>query len=684
MLRTFASLAAVAFWASCQSNAGTDLGGPNTGGGGSGSVPSRTFDAGGVGEVRISILQPTGKDAIKVGSATEVRARVTSVRPGSNDPGTDPIDPTSVKFSLRQQMTNQEVQTGTLFGPMANNEYAAPFDLSKAGTGDYVLVVMAVTTGHTSGLASVVVRIDSGPRINIISPVDGKSYRGGMTVQVNIDASPFGQPTNIMAFIGLVPVMLQKTGAANMYEATVVFNASTPPLDGEQVFRVSAENSESTATESKVRFLIDNKGPTFTLTEPKEGAVVGGIIRVRAKVADPAGVFGESIQAVIGNRKDVNFQIKLKSESEPGVFSELFDTTKLTSCKPLPDTSLCIVFPNLSFRGSDLAGNESVVAYDISVDNQPPVLDLFPPADLRIARYSQAQKELFCSWKFDPLGDYRRLGDMPDDGCAVPQVFDLRARIEDDGNRADGLKLSPISGTDPATTALYVLGDPNGKTLVVDDDGDGACDRINPLLVPTTKPPQGSNEVLAVRLAAIPPKGFGDFTPDPLLNPITGADRANYIGCNPGNDPLAPPLLCGSQNLTIIIGMPTANGPDPAIWTIEPFSEGEPRCAGSQFDSYANLIPEGWACVAAAATDRLGNDSVSQPLRVWIQYRGLVQSGPSCPAPPPSAGPPPDCTGTFDLRSGALTGGSCRGRAFRPRQILDQGALPEGGNMRGM
>ena len=86
---------------------------------------------------------------------------------------------------------------------------------------------------------------------------------------------------------------------------------------------------------------------------------------------------------------------------------------------------------------------------------------------------------------------------MPGDGCAVPQVFDLRARIEDAGNRAEGLKHPPTAGVDPGTTGLYVLDD-TAQPLVVDADGDGVCDAINPRLVPTTTPPVQSNQVLAV------------------------------------------------------------------------------------------------------------------------------------------------------------------------------------------
>jgi hypothetical protein len=137
--------------------------------------------------------------------------------------------------------------------------------------------------------------------------------------------------------------------------------------------------------------------------------------------------------------------------------------------------------------------------------------------------------------------------------------------------------------------------------------------------------------------------------------------------------------LCGSQNITVVIGYPAARGPLPAIWTLEPFTDGEPLCVGSQFDSFANNIPEGWACIAAAASDKLNNGSVSQPLRVWIQRRGLQQSGFQCPAPPPNAGPPPNCTGTYNRQTGDTSSSPCKSRAFPAREIRNEGALPEGG-----
>jgi hypothetical protein len=667
----------VAGLAACQPSETGDKPPPNTGSLGGAGGGGRTFDGGvsaGAGELRISVVAPKAMDVLKAGTSSEVRVRALTVRPGTNDPSGDPVDPTSILASLRRNTDNSEAAHGPLFGPMPNNEFAAPLDLSSVSSGDYQLIVTGATSGGARGMAVSPVRVDAGPRVDIISPKENGSYKGSVTVQVIIDSAPFGPTMNVEASIGVLPIALNPTGAPNTFEALVEFLSLASPLEGDQVLKVAATNVAGTRTEASVRFTIDNNGPQISATEPKEGAVVGGIIRIRAKVDDPSGVLGNSVTAIIGNRRDVNFKVELKAEAETGFFSELFDTARLTSCKPLPDSSLCIVFPNLSFRASDRAGNESALAYDIAVDNQPPIVDLSPPADMRVIRYDMEMKKLVCSWAFNPVGDYQQLGDMPRDLCAAPQVFDIRARIEDDGNRADGLKFKPVSGVDPATTALYVLSD-TSQPLVVDVDGDGVCDEINPKLIPTTQAPAQSNEVLTVRLAGVPPKGGADFTFDSSL--VTPAGMAAYPACNPGGAISGPRRLCGSQMMTIVIGYPAAVGPNPAIWAIEPITQNEPWCVGSQFDAFANQIPEGWACLAAAASDQLGNNGVSSPLRVWIQNRGLPE-GPKCPAPPPNAGPPPNCTGSFNRQSGTVSGTPCHGRGFPPRETLNAGALPEG------
>jgi hypothetical protein len=665
-MKRMMGVAALAAWAAACGESNETIGpgiplGNQDGGTGLTDGPGAERGPGsGAGQVQVEILAPQTLAVLASAMAPEIRARVRSLSP-SGAPASDPIAPDSVRFFLGTEDPRAPSAKGLLTGPTFESDYSGRVDLTALPTGQYWLTVTAATRAGAQGLARVEVVVDAGPRVTILSPRPGGSYKGSVAVEVLVDASPFESGEAPRAFVGSIPVPLMAGEGPGRFRAILELARFDPPLIDEQLLRVVARNQQGTAAEATVVFLVDEDGPVITQTSPAPGSVVGGVIRVSATIDDAAGVLGPSVVAFIGNQGADGFALELLPEpGAPGVFWALFDTRKLTACRPAPDTSLCIVWPSLSFRASDLLGNETVLAYDLAVDNQPPTLDLDPPS-MRITKFDPLGGGWVCSHAFDPVGPSHRLGDMPDDGCGVGQAFDLRARIEDQGNRATGLKLAPIAAVEPTSVVAYVLDD-TSLPLAVDIDGDGACDAINPELIPTTTPPQQSREILAVRLAALAPAGEANFTPDPSL-----AGTA----CPPGRDLAEPAPLCLQQELTLAVGYAAATGPEPAIWAIEPIAGG--WCVGSQLDAHANRIADGWACIAVAATDKVGNASVSHPLRVYIDRSAASLAARSglCPLPPASAGPPPDCTGRYDTRSGASLPGTCTGRRFqaeiRPR-----------------
>jgi len=634
-----------------------------TGDGGAAFEVGGSGEAGvGTGEVALAILAPAAQAVLPVTSAPEIRVRVESLAMGAAGPAADPIDPGSVRYVLGTGDPDGASVTGSLVGPTFDFEYTARADLTPLPTGPYLLTITAATRSGAVGVASVPVLVDAGPRITILAPRAQGAYKGSAAVEVMIDPLPFELGAPPEAFVGTVAVPLEPGPGLGRYRGALEFNKFDPPLIDDQLFRVVARNQQGTVAEEGVVFFVDDDGPLFETTQPAEGQVVGGVVRIAATLSDRAGVLGPSVVAFIGNRGGEGFELELRPEGRTGVFSALFDTRKLSACLRGAPAGLCNLWPNLSFRASDLLGNERVVAYDIGIDNQPPRIDLDPP-DMRIKRFGDGWE---CSWLFDPLGFAVRLGDPPNDGCGVGQVFDLRARIEDEGNWAAGVKLPPTSLVDPPTVTAFVLDD-TAQALAVDIDGDNICDGINPTLIPTTMPPTQSNEILAVRLRPVMPTGAGNFTPDPSI-PM---DPALTGVCGPGSEPQPPDPLCFEQALTVAIGYPAASSPEPAIWTIEPIDDS--RCVGSQFDAHANRIQEGWACIAVVATDRVGNASVSHPLRVYIDYRASTLGPgsliPHCPAPPASAGPPPDCTGRYDRATNALVAGRCAGARFGPGEV---------------
>jgi hypothetical protein len=293
----------------------------------------------------------------------------------------------------------------------------------------------------------------------------------------------------------------------------------------DQLFEIQAADSQGTVTDIKFTFNVDITGPVISNPQPVPGAIVGQVIRLAANITDAAGLDTSSIQVLIGDKTNPQFKLPLTVDST-GAFSTLFDSRLLTSCKLPPSTALCIVRPTVSFRAADALGNETTLSYEIALDNIPPIADLTPPP----VRSTKLDSGVRCSFAYDPLSQNLFSGDAPDDGCRVPQMFDLRARVEDDGNSAAGEKGVPISEVDPNVTAAYVLAETD-QPLVVDIDGDGNCDVINPKLVPTTSPLMpmaGTRQVLKIRMRPVPPAGVADYRED-LSIPAT-------LPCVPGSD----------------------------------------------------------------------------------------------------------------------------------------------------
>ncbi|MES1205224.1 MAG: hypothetical protein ABUS79_04730 [Pseudomonadota bacterium] len=643
--------AAITAAAACGTNESARPYAPLSMGGHSGAV----FDAGGTGVApTIELLSPPTGALLATTSAPEVRARI-KLADGF-------LNPSTIGFVLAADAAPKGTATadGALSGPFLDAEYTGRLNLAGLPAGTYTLTVTATTTTGTTAMARVAVAIDSGPTITVSSPAEGSHQKGAVIVSVVVDSAPF-EPTMspLLATIAGRAVDLRAGSSPNSYQASVDFRSYDPPLKGEQLLTVAAKNANGTRTVATTRFSVDEEGPTIDGTSPSPSDVVGRVIEVTAHMTDEAGIVDSSVIALIGDQTAPQFKLNLLSRGA-GIYSAPFDTAQLTRCGllsgglPTPGT-YCNIYPTVSFRAADNLGNETTLSYAFGIDNQPPLLDLNPP-EIRVTRRLGT---LLCSWAFDPLGDHLIPGNMPDDGCAVGQVFQVRARAEDDVNGARFIQVAPLATIDPARIDVFILND-TSQPLTVDSDGDGVCDLINPKLVPTSQPPTTSREVLKVRLGAVPPGGEANFSPDPSL--------AGETRCDPGVEQLLPPLLCRAQEPTLAISY----GPHlPAVWSLEPIEPDGQRCFGNQFDAYANHIggtsrggglpPPGWACIAVQATDKVGNTGVSAPLRVWIDYNGEH----TCPASAAGATtPPPNCTGRFNQQTGVVDGTACTSRRY--------------------
>jgi hypothetical protein len=650
----------------------TGSGGITGGFGGSGGHPNTSM-------VMVTITSPADGASFGVNSDVVVTASA------SVQGGPDFIDTSSVTMTLVPVGGMANSANGVLVFTGADT-YSGTLSLGSVPAGMYTLTVAAKSSSGMRATSSITITIDAGPIITVLSPVANHGYNGSVAIELTVDAGPSGLSSGPTATIAGMPVPLSPPDANTPdYRAIVVFGPTAnppqgavvlPALSGKQLFDVQATNGMHVKSEARVTFVIDTAGPTIESTTPVTGDVVGGVVKISATILDDSGVLDSSVVAVISDAETPVFELPLVPQGS-GIYSILFDTANLTACPEPPSTALCLVFPTISFRAVDLVGNQTVVSYGFSVDNVAPVADLDPP-EVRQEQLTATGYQ--CSFKFDPLSLNTYAGDMPDDGCPVPQVFDLKARIMDDGNRASDVKETPLSLVDPDNTNVFIMPMTNAtQPLVVDANNDGRCDEINPLLLPAspTAPPAVPSGILQVRMAPVPIQGNANFNNVKDLSVPAGPDEED--NCAPGNAPAPPMRLCNQPRIpTIAIGYPTLNAP--SIWSVEPIDK-TAHCLGDQLDTRANNIPEGWACIAVQTRDRAGNQSVSVPIRVYIQYTYGNQFPPGTPdwcvksAIPAAAGPPPTCAGTYDPAAKTAAFGSCTSRKVQ-RTYVEHYCLP--------
>ena len=501
----------------------SDTSGDRVEGGSAGDAPDA--GQGGV-TVTVSVDRPADNDIVP--SAQRFVPQVTVVVSMPAGAASDNLDTVVGELwttgAIAKKVSSTTLTLTSKLGTVGNGTTYAyaetPVDVSGLISGAYELHVTATTLGGAQGTTVRGFRADSGPTIVISKPAEGMSYKGSIAAQVTISDAIFAPISDVKMSIGshdLTPSGPVGT-PANQWSTLIDFTAYMPPLDGDQLFAVTATNSNGTKTSASVHLVIDNQGPTIATTVPAVGTLIGSITTIAATVTDPAHVLDSSVVAVVGHGGE-SFTVNLDPDpSMAGRYTHQFDTRLL---------DIHDLYPTVSFRASDLLGNESSIGYTVEVDNTPPLADLDPSPHFRVR--VKTANAWTCSWEFDPLGD-----DAVNDGEKVAQIYDIRARVEDRGNSpvSGGADIIPISLVDPGRVELLVLDD-TSQPLVVDSDGDGVCDKINPLLVPTTTP-MSSKDALLVNLIPIAPVGHADLTADPAI----AADPS--LPCAPGVDSSIP------------------------------------------------------------------------------------------------------------------------------------------------
>ena len=472
-------------------------------------------------------------------------------------------------------------------------------------TGSYDLVCTATTVGGTSANTKVTLWVDTGPTLVVRSPAEGGYYKGSASVEVSATQPRFAISLVTMRVGQGNAVPLTQT-SNGVYKGTIDFNAFVPPLVGDQLVTFRAYDENGTQTVVARHFISDRTGPVISGTVPGVGAMIGSVITIKASVVDPAGVDPSSVVAVLGNGNQ-NFEVTLAPPATSGgIYSNLFDTTKLPAYA---------LFPTISFRARDVLGNESTVSYELSLDNTPPTIDLDPPMMRRLKDIGGGVWS--CSWAFDPVGP-----DAVDDGDLVTQLFDVRVQAEDNGNTplTGTTDFVPIGGVDQSQVQLLILSN-TARPLVVDTSNppDGFCDDINPDVVPTSKP-QTEEDAQLLTLVPLPPVQNADYSPQPgvaCAKATSGEPPETFCPTTFNASKVQRAAGSSASHCYTMTEVLSYSGNLPSIYTIGPIVASNPQCAGRQFDA-SNNLKDGWACLAAVAKDTLGNKQVSRPIRICV------------------------------------------------------------------
>lgn len=576
----------------------------------------------------LEIVSPTEPDAGDFSTDALITENAVSVvcRATANPDTGELVDAASVTVSATSGAISREaaaLPTGEA------GTFAALIDLTGMENGALSLGCSArdLSDDMRTSAVSIDTFLDLGPRVQVLAPLADSRYAAAANLTFTVTADPVamadtGAEPNfdaVTATIGGQPIAdLERQG--NTYSAEIVFDDFEPALDGPQILVVRAPNTRTDTAvvrEQTVEFIVDSDGPAIAVQSPAAGELVSGLMTVTASITDPGGIQTNSVVATIAGVNQFSLQ-RLEGDTYEGTFDTRLLGTNL-------------VFPNLIVRARDASGNQSSVGLVVTLDNVPPVASL-DSAPLREGKLN-SDGLLECSVLFDPLGD-----DAANDGQSVPQLFEIRGRVEDYGNGGTATSgvFVPVAGVDEGAVELFLLDDETGA-LIVDTDGDGVCDAINPLLVPTSVP-VASDEVARIDLAAIGEAGASHYPGgETFSDPAFGA-------CIAGTEAEAPGPVCLGTPASRVIR--TEIGTDPVIYSVPPLAD--QRCMGNAIDAAATNLADGWMCAALGVRDTLGNSSVSAPLRLCVDAD--LDGAEDCPAVDTIAPPGerPDCTGTYD------------------------------------
>jgi hypothetical protein len=597
------------------------------------AAPPDFGDAGSLGPV-VTITSPEAVTDPDVGpvivndGATQVEVVCTAVpRDGT---GASLVAAGTVTIGMLDA-SGKTVQVGSVAATKNNNEYSAKFTVGPVPNGKVSFGCSASDKSNHTSTTKITTLIDHGPDIARGKPADKSPHPlGPLDVDFSVTPSPLASGdkgaavSKVTLAINGVPVDLSKAedpGKAGHYTPSIALGDQTifpTKLNGPIAISITATNARGVTQTDTYHFLVDSQGPTIVITAPANDEIIGGKRSLAFTVTDTgAGVNKDSVVVTV-NQDTHSYDTKGLWTETNGAYTFSLDSATITGAT---------VQINVNIAASDFAGNASGrTSGTYYLDTRPPIVDLDPP---ELQEVKVVNGLSICSQPFDPLGK-----NVANESTIVHSFATIRALAWDQMNGAQEAPLPRFSGVNPSFVQLYVQGDPTAG-LLVDTNGDGVCDDIDPAL-------------------GLPLKDMHPVTPN--LGTSSYQSSTSIAGvCASGSDSTPPQALCANtSDLTRVIQHEQRGGtPEPAVYSLLQ-SGGECDASQLQFSSMRGVTANGWICLAARAVDRAFNVGVSAPMRLCL-YAAELGAAPDCAAP--MSTPLPTCTTNCTLPVRFFDGG---------------------------
>jgi hypothetical protein len=554
----------------------------------------------------------------KVLTGSEVTVTCSATK--SPEAGAQPVLGSSIKIQMLGADGKQIGKDGAVMSTSNANEYSALFVLTGVPSGvvSFTCSASDESTSVVTGTATINTFYDAGPIIAITDPADKSAHPLG-AVQFKFSALP-----NVIATgdqdAGVDKVTLKVdgvditdfspvTGTPGYYQTSIDLNSPikfpSPPVGSVSVV-ITATNKRGTTATSNTTFVVDSTGPLITIVSPPTvGAqfVTGQVVLIFT-VEDEVGGSGvnpDTVAVKVNTGDPVPYK-------EGNSWHLADDRKTFTYAFSVKDTSVNTQV-GVSIDAYDSAGNKAKGASaSYYVDTVPPIIDMDPPL---LQEFDSTSTH--CSELFDPLGD------SPNDLAPIQGTDNFRALVWDEGNFIDS-KNGIVFFSDVDATAgvrLYFQEDVS-KPLLKSDVPGAVCNQIADLTLPFAN------------LVPIAPAGAAYFD--------SNAPTPGF--CTKGGDTIPPKQLCNQKSaLTRVIQHEVATTTAVAVvYGLQGLTDS--LCTGAQLDMTTKVTKDGWVCAAVAAQDKLGNASVSAPIRLCLD--ALAYPGtPACAEPNPPD--PPTC-----------------------------------------